>query len=113
MEEERVLELAKKSLSFEKPREILERSNYDVFRNYISKPILRLHDMTEFDWRLRNWSNGVNLAIKMQAIFKTHSQAKLKSQRHAELLSHYDRGSPKLTSVIDVRYPENRALQLS
>lgn len=113
MEEERVLELAQKSLSFEKPREIPEQSNYDVFRYYISKPILRLHDMTEFDWKMRNWTNGVNLAMKMQAIFKPHSQAKLKSPRHAELLSQYDGGSPKLTSVIDVRYPENRALRLS
>ena len=44
----------------------------------------------------------MNLALPMQAIFKTQSLAKLKSARHSQLLKEYDGGNPKLASVVDV-----------
>lgn len=53
----------------------------------------------------------MNLAVQMQAMFKAQSQAKLRSPRYAQLLEKYDGGSPKLTSVIDARYPKYGTLR--
>ena len=97
-----ILQLAKKSLSFECKSQRLGQSNYDVFRRCVSRPFLRLFEMPESDSSKRAWNNGVNLAVQMQAIFNAQSRAKIQSSRHAQLLKKLDGGSLKLTRVIDV-----------
>ena len=103
MEEEEVLKLAKKSLSLEsKSHRRPDQSNYDVFRIHVSKPILQLFEMSKPAWCKHQWKDGVNLAVPMQAMFKSRSLAKLQSPRYSQLRKKYDGGSPKLASVIDV-----------
>lgn len=103
MKEEEVLQSAKKSLSLEqRSGQSPQKSNYDIFRRHVSISILRLFNMPVSVCSKRPWKKGVNLAVPMQAMFKTQSRAKLQSPRHSHLLKKYDGGSPKLTSVIDV-----------
>ena len=104
MEAEEVLRLAKESLSKSPIRP--EQSNYVIFRKHVSRPILQLFEMSRCIWSKHSWKHGVNIAIPMQAMFRTQSRAKLQSPRHLELLRKYDGGSPKLTSVSDVRCPK-------
>ena len=100
MEEEKILRLAKKSLSLY-PLTLSSTTNYDVFRRKVSKSFLNLFRMSEAKSKKREWSNGVNLAQQMQAIFQVRT--KPQSPRHAHLLEKYDGRSRKLARVIDVR----------
>ena len=99
MEEEKILQLARKSLSLY-PRTI-PKTNYDVFRKQVSKSFLCLFEMSEAYSNKRTWKNGVNLAPQMQAIFQV--RAKPHSPSHAQLLEKYEGRSRKLARVIDVR----------
>ena len=104
MEEEKILRLARKSLSLY-PRSIPtppRKINYDVFRKQVSKSFLSLFEMSETDSNKRTWKNGVSLAPQMQAIFQV--RAKPQSPRHAQLLEKYEGRSRKLAGVIDVRH---------
>ena len=108
MDEEKVLELAEKSLSLERESlRISGRSNYDIFRSHVSKAILQLFEMSEIGRSEHVCKNGVNLVEQ----FKVPSRAKLQSPRYAQLLQKYDGGSPKLASVIDVRPPRYLGLE--
>ena len=112
MDEEKVLELAEKSLSLEREsHRIPDQSNYDVFPSHVSKAILQLFETPETGRSEHVCKNRVYLAVKMQTIFKVPSRAKLQSPRYAQLLQKYDGGSPKLASVIDVRRPTHHGLE--
>ena len=100
MEEEKILQLARKSLSLY-PRTIPLKTNYDVFRKQVSKSFLYPFEMSETDSNKRTWKNGVNLVPQMQAIFQV--RAKPQSPSHAQLLDKYEGRSRKLARVIDVR----------
>ena len=66
MDEDKVLNLAKKSVSLERGSHIpLEQINYDLFRKQVSKKFLRLFEMPKSDWSKHKWKNGVNLAMQM------------------------------------------------
>lgn len=101
MEGPEINRLATQSLSFEVTKQPIQ-SNHYIFRKHVSKPILQLYKVFPAVWRDQNWKNGVNLALPMQAMFKTQSLAKLKSARHSQLLKEYDGGNPELASVVDV-----------
>lgn len=103
MEEEDVLKLALKSLSFEQESLKQAQTNYDVFRKQVSRPILQLFEMSRSDSNRCSWKNGVNRAMQMQTMF--NASTRLQSPRQLRLLSKYDGGSPRLASVIDVRRP--------
>ena len=107
MEEEKILQIARKSLSLY-PRTFPSKTkytNYDVFRNQVSKSFLRLFRMSEAQSNKHTWENGVNLAPQMQAIFQV--RAKPQSPNHTKDLEKYEGRSRKLARIIDVRHSKS------
>ena len=102
MEKEKILQIARKSLSLYPRTFPSKTNNYAVFRKQISKSFLYLFEMSETRSNKRTWENGVNLAPQMQAIFQV--RAKPQSPKHAQLLEKYEGRSRKLARVIDVRH---------
>ena len=76
MEEEKLLQIARKSLARYPlgPLRFPSKTNYDIFRKHVSKSSLTLFKMSKAHSNKRTWENGVNLAPRMQAIFQMRTK---------------------------------------